>query len=189
MSPLGPGVRAFLMVTAWLVWLGAFVMRRSRRRGKAVRIETKARWGMLLEFTGYWVAQAHGPAVWASDLEVWRAVAGAVFAAAAAALAWNAVGKLGRQWRVDAGLNQDHELVQSGAYRLVRHPIYASMAAMLLAVIFWTGTLPGWPVAIVLFVTGTEIRVRVEDGLLSERFGERFAEWRRSVPAYLPFIR
>jgi protein-S-isoprenylcysteine O-methyltransferase Ste14 len=41
----------------------------------------------------------------------------------------------------------------------------------------------------VLFLAGTEIRVRVEDALLYERFGERFAEWQKAVPAYLPFVR
>ena len=42
------------------------------------------------------------------------------------------VGALGRQWRIDAGLNSDHELVQSGPYRIVRHPIYTSMLCLLL---------------------------------------------------------
>jgi protein-S-isoprenylcysteine O-methyltransferase Ste14 len=63
------------------------------------------------------------------------------------------------------------------------------MLGMLLAAVCWVGTLPGWPLAIVLFLAGTEIRVRVEDALLYERFGERFAEWQKAVPAYLPFVR
>ena len=46
-----------------------------------------------------------------------------------------------------------------------------------------------WPIALVLFVAGTEIRVRSEDALLRERFGERFVPWQQSVPAYLPFVR
>jgi protein-S-isoprenylcysteine O-methyltransferase Ste14 len=39
---------------------------------------------------------------------------------------------LGRQWRIDAGLNQDHELVTSGPYRVVRHSIYTSMLCVLI---------------------------------------------------------
>jgi len=105
------------------------------------------------------------------------------------ALFWNAIASLGKQWRFDAGLNRDHELVQAGAYRIVRHPIYASMLGMLLADICWLGTLPGWPIAAVLFLAGTEIRVRVEDGLLRERFGEKFLAWRKSRPAYVPLVR
>jgi protein-S-isoprenylcysteine O-methyltransferase Ste14 len=43
--------------------------------------------------------------------------------------------------------------------------------------------------ALVVFVIGTEIRVRIEDGLLCSRFGNRFQEYQRSVPAYIPFVR
>jgi protein-S-isoprenylcysteine O-methyltransferase Ste14 len=60
---------------------------------------------------------------------------------------------------------------------------------MLLMNLFMVGTLPGWPVAIVLALIGTEIRVRVEDKLLTERFGQEFSEWQKRVPAYLPFLR
>ena len=42
---------------------------------------------------------------------------------------------------------------------------------------------------IVFHIAGTEIRVRIEDRLLAERFGGQFREYQRSVPAYIPFIR
>ena len=41
-------------------------------------------------------------------------------------------GALGRQWRIDAGLSADHQLITSGPYRFVRHPIYTSMLSILL---------------------------------------------------------
>jgi protein-S-isoprenylcysteine O-methyltransferase Ste14 len=41
----------------------------------------------------------------------------------------------------------------------------------------------------IVFVIGTEIRIRIEDQLLSSRFSERFREYKRSVPAYIPFLR
>jgi protein-S-isoprenylcysteine O-methyltransferase Ste14 len=40
-----------------------------------------------------------------------------------------------------------------------------------------------------LFIVGREIPVRVEDRLLASRFGEQFLAYRRSVPAYVPFLR
>src|SRR5271166_982112 len=105
------------------------------------------------------------------------------------ALAWMASRHLGRQWRFEAALNEGHELIQTGPYRWVRHPIYASMLGMLLA----TGTAwTWWPVfvaALVIFVAGTEIRVRAEDRLLAERFQATFLDYRSRVRAYIPFIR
>jgi protein-S-isoprenylcysteine O-methyltransferase Ste14 len=41
----------------------------------------------------------------------------------------------------------------------------------------------------VLFIAGTEIRVRTEDRLLESRFGERFLQYRKRVWAYVPFVR
>jgi protein-S-isoprenylcysteine O-methyltransferase Ste14 len=38
-------------------------------------------------------------------------------------------------------------------------------------------------------VAGTEIRVRLEDGLLKARFGDQFVDYRARVPAYVPWIR
>jgi len=189
MSTVGPEVRLVLLLGAWMVWLLALIGLRKSRREKAIKIDPKARWGLVLEMAGYALMCTQGPGTWSSDLELWRAVAGSLLALVSIAMFWNAVVRLGRQWRFDAGLNQDHELVQDGVYSIVRHPIYASMFSMLLADAFLLGTLPGWPVALVLFIVGTEIRIRVEDSLLRERFGQRFVEWQKSKPAYLPFLR
>jgi len=189
MNPLGPLMRLAIFLGAWVLWCSALIELRHHRLQKAVQVDTKGRWGIAMQMAGYAVVCAHGPEFWSSDLELWRAVVGIVIAVFSIALFWSAVASLGKQWRFDAGLNQEHELVKTGAYRIVRHPIYASMFGMLLADVCWVGTLPGWPLAVALFVAGTEIRVRVEDGLLRERFGERFVEWQKAKAAYVPFLR
>ncbi|HVW08310.1 MAG TPA: isoprenylcysteine carboxylmethyltransferase family protein [Bryobacteraceae bacterium] len=189
MSTIGPITRFVLVAVTWLAWVAALVELRKSRRKKAVRVDSRARWGLVLETAGYFIVCSHGPNVWTEGIALWRGIVGCAVAAASIGVFWNAVGALGSQWRFDAGLNEDHELVQDGAYRFVRHPIYASMFGMLVSLTFLIGTLPGWPVAVALFIIGTEIRIRVEDSLLRERFGERFLAWRRSTPAYLPFVR
>ncbi|HVW83482.1 MAG TPA: isoprenylcysteine carboxylmethyltransferase family protein [Bryobacteraceae bacterium] len=186
---MNPLVRPVFLIVAWALWLTPFSRNRFRRSAKAVRIDRHARWGILIVAAGYFSVYTHRPDTWQSPLAPWRLGAGVVFALLGTLLAWQGVRNLGRQWRVDAGLNADHELVRTGPYRLVRHPIYAAMLCMFLMSIFLVGTLPGWPVGLALFVIGTEIRIRVEDNLLSERFGEQFRAWQKSVPAYLPFVR
>jgi protein-S-isoprenylcysteine O-methyltransferase Ste14 len=94
--------------------------------------------------------------------------------ALACILSWAGTRALGRQKRIDARLSADHELVTHGPYRVVRHPIYTSMLCRIGAV---------------CLVAGTEIRVRIEEKLLAARFGEQYAEYRRRVPAYVPFAR
>jgi len=112
-----------------------------------------------------------------------------LFFALAATLSWTARRVLGKQWRIEAGLNADHELITSGPYRILRHPIYTSMLCTLLG----TGVLitPWWLLltSIAIFVAGTEIRVHVEDSLLGSHFGGRFQDYKQRVPAYIPFLR
>ena len=49
---------------------------------------------------------------------------------------------------------------------------------------------PVWfAMTLLVFLAGTEIRVRVEDRLLAERFGEEFRRYRQRTPAYIPFLR
>ena len=189
MMMLNPGVRKAILFGAWFVWILGLTALRKQRLEKAVKVDPRARWGIGLVMAGYFIVCVHSPEFWNSDFDLGHALAGAVFALVAIVVFRNAVANLGRQWRFDAGLNQDHELVQTGVYRFVRHPIYASMLGMLLADVCWAGTLPGWPIGLVLFLIGTEIRIRVEDQLLRQRFGERFSQWQTSVPAYLPLIR
>jgi protein-S-isoprenylcysteine O-methyltransferase Ste14 len=40
-----------------------------------------------------------------------------------------------------------------------------------------------------LFMIGTEIRVRIEDSLLASRFGDQFRDYQRKVAAYVPFLK
>jgi protein-S-isoprenylcysteine O-methyltransferase Ste14 len=63
----------------------------------------------------------------------------------------------------------------------------------MLCILFGTGFLvtPLWLLlpAVIVFLVGTEIRIKIEDQLLSSCFGKRFREYQGSVPAYIPFLR
>ena len=90
---------------------------------------------------------------------------------------------------IDAALDPTHELVRSGPYLLVRHPIYTSMLCVLLG----TGVLisPFYLLLLAapLFLIGTEIRMRVEDRMLASRFGDGFREYQRDVPPLVPLLK
>ena len=164
-------------------------MRRVRgasvRRAKTARVSIL---GMILQSLAYPVVWAT-PYFWTHPLEAWRILAAIAMGVVSLVLVWTAIPALGKQWRLQAGVYEDHELVQSGAYSLVRHPIYASMLALLLATGLVLASLTACAVAVVLMIAGTEVRVHAEDRLLAERFGKQFAEYRARVPAYVPFLR
>jgi len=175
-----------VLMAGWVAWGLPFVPAAFRRRTAATR-DTSARWGLLLQGASFffvWTGVSRRVPPGAAR------VAGALaFFATAILLSWTAVRALGRHWRIEAGLDADHQLVRSGPYRVVRHPIYTSMLGMLVA----TGLLVApWhllAIAVAFAIAGTEIRVRVEDALLRSRFGETFEQYRRTVPAYVPYVR
>jgi protein-S-isoprenylcysteine O-methyltransferase Ste14 len=118
------------------------------------------------------------------------AIAASVLAIAAAVgsvwLVISAVRTLGKEWSVTARLVEGHKLAISGPYAYVRHPIYTGMLGMLvatgLAISHWV-TLPA---ALLIFVAGTIIRVRSEEKLLREAFGEQYENYAQRVPAIVP---
>jgi protein-S-isoprenylcysteine O-methyltransferase Ste14 len=150
-------------------------------------VDRRARWGVLLQGLAY--ALLWQSTFWFRLPETWRIAVSVFFFALAALLSWTGTRALGRQWRIDAGLNLDHELIRSGPYRVVRHPIYSSMLCMLLATGFMVTPWLLLLAAVLVFLIGVEIRVRVEDALLRDRFGDKFLEYSRAVPAYIPSVR
>ena len=63
------------------------------------------------------------------------------------------------------------------------------MLCMLLGTGFMVTPLPLLVLSAIVFLAGTEIRVRIEDGLLTSRFGDKFLDYQRNVPAYIPFLK
>ena len=181
-----PGYAYAILVAGWLTWVAPFLLTlRGLARPKS--LDRRARWGILLVAVAYsilWQGR-----FWERQPSTARVVTSTAFFLLAAILSWTATTSLGRQWRIDAGLNPDHELVMTGPYRLVRHPIYTSMLCALLGTGLMIAPLPMLLLSTLLFTIGTEVRVRIEDGLLASRFGDQFRDYQRSVSAYIPFLK
>jgi protein-S-isoprenylcysteine O-methyltransferase Ste14 len=178
-----------VLIVSWLAWVYPFIFRAPHNQKRpSITAIGPTRAGLFLESLAIFLAFACRLPPQATS-EVWRILGAAICGFLATILSWTAVRHLGRQFRVHAGLYEDHELVTTGPYGIVRHPIYTSLLAMLacslLVLTPWR-----WAVAcLALFIIGTEIRVRTEDGLLASRFGPRFSEYRKRVRAYVPFVR
>ena len=181
-----PAYAYVIPAAGWLAWVMPFLLLK-RNPQPAAKLDRRARWGILLVAIAYSLLWQNS--FWARPLPGWRVAASILFFTLGGVLSWTGARTLGRQWRIDAGLNPDHELVQSGPYRVVRHPIYTSMLCVLVGTGFVITPLLVLLVSVLVFMTGTEIRVRIEDNLLASRFCERFEEYRRRVPAYIPFVR
>ena len=177
------------LMVCWFAWWYPFIFRAPHvQKRPSITLAGPTRVGLLLEGLAILVAFLFRlPAGAHADTP--RLVLSMLVGPVAPLLAWTSVSHLGRQFRINAGLYEDHQLVESGPYGIVRHPIYASLLAILLATLFLLTQWKWVAISLLFFIAGTEIRVRTEDRLLASRFGPSFETFRRRVPAYIPFIR
>ena len=96
--------------------------------------------------------------------------------------------ELGRNWSLVARTRSDHQLIRTGPYAKMRHPIYLGMLLFLLALAVALGHWVQLLAALPVFFAGTAIRTRLEDGLLEQSFGDSFRDYRSSTPALIPRI-
>lgn len=201
-SSISSGVRCFLMRSVGgvggivlgslltgggvVLWLAPFLFAK-RGSGNLAAVDRRARWGLVLEVIG--IAMMLQSRFWTVTELSWRTVGSAIFFLFASLLSWTATKALGRQLRFDAAIGSQHDLIRSGPYSLMRHPIYCSMLCLIWGIGLIAAPLWLFVLATVIFLAGTEIRVGIEDRLLAERFGDAFDQYRRSTQAYLPLIR
>jgi protein-S-isoprenylcysteine O-methyltransferase len=106
--------------------------------------------------------------------------------AAGLAVRWWAIVTLGRFFTVDVVIEKDHELVERGPFRWVRHPSYTGV---LVAFMGWAMTLGNWvPLGLVMvpiFVAFAR-RMKVEEEALRGALGERYVEYMKRTKRLIP---
>ena len=90
-------------------------------------------------------------------------------------------------WRFRAELEARHQLATNGAFRVVRHPIYAGLDLLALGSAIWIGTWLAW-LGVLLMVIGGDLRARAEEPLLERAFGEEYRAYRGRTSRFVPGI-
>ena len=113
---------------------------------------------------------------------------GAGLFAAGMTFRWWAIVHLGRFFSVDVAISRDHRVVDTGPYRLVRHPSYTGLllqcAGLALSL--------GMAFSVFLIVVPTFLvlfhRIRVEEKVLLANLGESYAAYTRRTKRLLPGV-
>jgi protein-S-isoprenylcysteine O-methyltransferase Ste14 len=108
-----------------------------------------------------------------------------LMAGAVAVFAW-ASRTMGRNWSIVARTRSDHELVTAGPFAYVRHPIYAAMVLLLVALAIALGNELRLIAALPLYALGTWLRIVEEEKLLRAAFGDRYDAYAARVKRFVP---
>ncbi len=118
----------------------------------------------------------------------WFTYLGVVLFAAGLIFRWWAIVTLGRFFTVDVTIEKDHELVERGPFRVVRHPSYTGV---LLAFVGWALTLRNWAAILVVLVPifiAFVRRMNVEEEALTRALGGRYQDYMRRTKRLIPRI-
>jgi protein-S-isoprenylcysteine O-methyltransferase Ste14 len=95
---------------------------------------------------------------------------------------------LGRNWSISLEVREQHALVRTGIYRLIRHPMYSSFLllglAQMLLVANWFAGLAGVVGAGILFA----LRVRREEQMMLESFGDEYRSYMTQTKRIVPWV-
>ncbi len=113
------------------------------------------------------------------------AAAGCALCAAGLAFAAWARVTLGRSWGMPMTLHEKPELVTSGPYRYVRHPIYTGMSAMVIGSTLVFLPAVAWCVGMLAYMIVSALR---EERDMAQRFPEAYPGYRRRSKMLVPFV-
>ncbi|MBE2239475.1 MAG: isoprenylcysteine carboxylmethyltransferase family protein [Caldilineaceae bacterium] len=124
---------------------------------------------------------------WADyPLPAWLGWVGFTLLALATWLLWRAHADLGRNWSPTLQVSREQQVVTSGVYGYLRHPIYASL---LLTGVAQALMLPNWIAGwsgLAAFLLVYLVRVPREEAMMVQHFGEEYTAYRARVGGLLP---
>ena len=94
---------------------------------------------------------------------------------------------LAGNWSSDVTFKQGHELIRTGPYQFVRHPIYTGILVMCLGTALDIGQLRGW-LALPLMTAAFWIKLKQEERLMLRHFPNEYPAYQKQVKALVPFV-
>jgi protein-S-isoprenylcysteine O-methyltransferase Ste14 len=122
------------------------------------------------------------------SLPAWAGWLGAALLAGALFVFWRAHADLGLNWSPSLEIREKHELITSGIYGVIRHPMYASQW---LWVIAQPLLLQNWIAGfanLLIFIPFYVLRVQAEEKMMVDKFGEDYRTYMKRTGAVLPKI-
>lgn len=123
---------------------------------------------------------------WGVFHSVPMAIAGAVLNTLGAVLAFSARAVIGRNWGSPMMRKTNTDLVTSGPYRFIRHPIYSGILLMMIGSAI--GLTPAWWLATLAAGAYFIYSARTEERYMAECFPDAYPAYRARTKMLIPFL-
>jgi protein-S-isoprenylcysteine O-methyltransferase Ste14 len=178
---------------AWVllcvVWIPGYFMMKRTLRTPVIRTQMVTTALIVLSFYLLFTPKhsgIHGSG--ATPISVALAIFGDILCITSILFAIWARLTLGRNWSgVVATVKDDHELVQSGPYAFVRHPIYTGFLFAMVGTALATGTIASY-LAPMVGLVGFLLRIRIEEALMTAQFPNAYPEYKLRTKSLIPFF-
>jgi protein-S-isoprenylcysteine O-methyltransferase Ste14 len=184
---------ASAIIAAWLIWLVTWILAAGWSSRVAAhhdlgaespsRVLTLAAIVMLL--MSYW------PVQWGVLWTTQQTIGWSMFLIVLLGLgfAWMARLHLGPLWSSTSAPTEDHRIVDTGPYGIVRHPVYAGLLLAVIATAIERGRIEALAAALTL-IAAISLRAKLEEHFLRRDLGEgAYTAYRARVPMLIPFAK
>jgi len=181
-----------VVLLCWMTFFVYWIV--SSLRTKAIR-ERQSLWSALAHRLpvglGYWLLAFPK---WPPPMNVmivphadWFRFTGAAFCTGGLFVTIWARRTLAGNWSSDVTFKEGHELIRTGPYQFVRHPIYTGLLIMSLGAAADIGQLHSW-LSIPVTAFGFWIKLKQEERLMLKHFPEAYPAYQKQVKALVPFV-
>ena len=123
-----------------------------------------------------------------SDILIQLAAAAVAIFAIGMILRWVSIIYLGRFFTVDVAIAAGHQVVDTGPYRLLRHPSYTGLLLMFLGTGIASGNILTLLIFVLLPAMALLYRIGIEEAALSDALGPQYLSYMNKTKRLIPFV-
>lgn len=99
-----------------------------------------------------------------------------------------AVRHLGKYFTATVQIREDHRLITTGPYSIVRHPSYTGAFLAIVAGGVVLGSLAGFIISCIAMMIAYYVRIGIEEKELTDRFGNEYLQYKQRTKMIVPYV-
>ena len=162
--------------------------KRSKSKGGQDRSSLRIIWMTLIVaiLAANWVADHH-PIMPFSNQTLTQSIALICFIVGFA-IRYHSIYTLKQFFTFDVHVVAEHELITLGLYRKIRHPAYLGSLLIITALALQFGNLLSFLIVLILGIAVHVYRIRIEEAVLMQHFGQKYAAYKKGTWHLVPGV-